>query len=319
MNLASCPIWDTPAEVRIESHRDAIWVNSIRTGGCYRITGSASRILGRSLNPRQKARLTSWLVDQRRLGNECPEIDRDILIVEGEERQDLHIHVRADRLLQFIDSEINEIGMTICLTSQEYFSTPAGAWSESVSDHEVEYLLDYLCSLGWLKKENNAGVFRGHYILTVAGYARLAELKTTNIESTKCFVAMWFNPETEEAWMQGLKPGIEDMGYDAVRIDKVEHNNKIDDEIIAEIRRSRFVVADFTQGKSGARGGVYYEAGYAQGLGLEVIFTCRQDMLDKNLIHFDTRQYNHIAWETPSELRKKLANRITVTVGANST
>ena len=94
--------------------------------------------------------------------------------------------------------------------------------------------------------------------------------------------------------MQDTKP---------VRIDQQEHNNKIDDEIIAEIRRSRFVVADFTQGEKGARGGVYYEAGFAQGLGIEVIFTCRKDVLDNNDIHFDTRQYNHIGWETPEELR----------------
>ena len=69
-----------------------------------------------------------------------------------------------------------------------------------------------------------------------------------------------------------LNCGIEDAGYEAVRIDEKEHTNKIDDEIIAEIRRSRFVVADFTQGKDGARGGVYYEAGFAHGLGIEVIF-----------------------------------------------
>lgn len=42
-----------------------------------------------------------------------------------------------------------------------------------------------------------------------------------------------------------------------------EHSNKIDDEIIGEIRRSAFIVADFT----GHRGGVYFEAGFAMGLG----------------------------------------------------
>ena len=46
--------------------------------------------------------------------------------------------------------------------------------------------------------------------------------------------------------------------------------DKIDDEIIGEIRRSRFLVADFTHGDKGARGSVYYEAGFAYGLGLPV-------------------------------------------------
>ena len=308
----SCPIWGTPAEIKNDGNRNVVWVNSIRAGGTYLITTEAMSSLnaGKLQAPRQKALLTSWLVDQRKLGNKRPEIYRETLTREGEERKGLPIHLRADRLLQYIESEIKEIGISICITRQEMFSSPIAAWSESVNEHEVIYLLNYLCSRGWIKKENEID-----HILTVEGYARLAELETTNKESPKCFVAMWFNNATEEAWEKGIKPGIEDMGYDAIRIDKEEHNNKIDDEIIAEIHRSRFIVADFTHGDDGARGGVYYEAGYAKGLGLEVIFTCSKDMLDKKLIHFDTRQYNHIAWETPEELRKKLARRIFLTVG----
>ena len=114
---------------------------------------------------------------------------------------------------------------------------------------------------------------------------------------------------------QGIKPAIEAAGYTSMRIDKKEHSNKIDDEIIAEIRRSRFLVADFTHGDNGARGGVYYEAGFAHGLNLPVIFSCREDMFDK--LHFDTRQYNHIAWknENLDEFRKNLTNRIEALIG----
>jgi hypothetical protein len=35
-------------------------------------------------------------------------------------------------------------------------------------------------------------------------------------------------------------PAIRDSGYEPMRIDRKEHINKIDDEIIAEIRRSCF-------------------------------------------------------------------------------
>jgi hypothetical protein len=68
---------------------------------------------------------------------------------------------------------------------------------------------------------------------------------------------MWFNPSTEDTYAQGIAPGIEDAGYKPLRIDNKEHSNKIDDEIIAEIRRSRFLVADFTCEKGKVRGGVY--------------------------------------------------------------
>ncbi len=119
---------------------------------------------------------------------------------------------------------------------------------------------------------------------------------------------MWFHDEMNEAYKKGIEPGIEAAGYKALRIDQKEHTNKIDDEIIAGIRRSRFLVADFTQGEDGARGGVYFEAGFAFGLNIPIIYTCRKDVKDK--LAFDTRQYNHILWETPEELRDALTKRI---------
>ena len=103
--------------------------------------------------------------------------------------------------------------------------------------------------------------------------------------------------------------------YEAVRIDRKEHVNKIDDEIIAELRRARFVVADFTHGDGGPRGGVYYEAGFAHGRNIPVIFSCRKDVIEK--VHFDTRQYNHIVWELLKldEFRRGLATRICAVIG----
>ncbi|MCY3871045.1 MAG: hypothetical protein OXG87_15965 [Gemmatimonadetes bacterium] len=246
------------------------------------------------------------------MGNECPEIFEQT-ITDAEQQRDLSVHDRADRLLQYIGDQTVEIGKYFSFLSADMSNTAIAAWSESVHEHEVDYLLDYLCEQCWIKRRHPT--FPNEYTLTVEGYARLEELETANAESSKGFVAMWFNPSTDEAWEEGIKLGIEDAGYEAVRIDQQEHNNKIDDEIIAEIRRSRFVVADFTQGEDGARGGVYYEAGFAHGLGIEVFFTCRQDVLDNNDIHFDTRQYNHIGWETPEELRKGLADRISAVIG----
>ena len=110
----------------------------------------------------------------------------------------------------------------------------------------------------------------------------------------------------DEVWENAIKPGIEDAGYEPVRVDRKEHVNKIDDEIVAELRRARFVVADFTCGQAGARGGVYYEAGFAHGRGVPVIFSCREDVIEK--LHFDTRQYSHIVWEAEklSEFRDRL-------------
>ena len=154
------------------------------------------------------------------------------------------------------------------------------------------------------------GSFWGN--LTVYGYSHIEE-RRMNVDTSQAFVAMWFHDSTNEAYEKGIEPAIVEAGYKPLRIDRKEHVNKIEDEIIAEIRRSKFLVADFTHGKDGARGGVYYEAGFAHGLDLPVIFTC--EIGPDITLHFDTNHYNHIFWATPAELREKLKNRILAVIG----
>ncbi|MDE0405436.1 MAG: hypothetical protein OXI53_09010 [Nitrospira sp.] len=161
---------------------------------------------------------------------------------------------------------------------------------------------------GWLIRHKS-----GYFKITVPGYQHVAE-ESTKRELSQCFVAMWFDDSMNRAYEEGIKKAVEECGYTPLRIDEKPDVNKIDDEIIAEIRRSRFMVADFTHDKvKGVRGAVFYEAGFAYGLGLEVIYSCRKG-LEKEL-NFDTRQYHHILWETPDDLCKQLRDRIRARVG----
>ena len=70
------------------------------------------------------------------------------------------------------------------------------------------------------------------------------------------------------------------------------------------------MVADFT----GNRGGVYFEAGYAQALNIDVIYTCRDTEEDKKLLHFDIGHFNHIYWKDEKDLYEKLRYRIEHTI-----
>jgi len=146
------------------------------------------------------------------------------------------------------------------------------------------------------------------YILSLDGWEYIKELKYKEIKSKQAFVAMWFDSSLDEAWEKGFKVALEETGYNPLRIDLKEHNEKICDIIIAEIQDSGILVADFT----GQRGGVYFEAGFAKGLGIPVIWTCKKD--DEKNLHFDTRQYNHIIWEKPEDLKKQLVDRIRATL-----
>lgn len=129
--------------------------------------------------------------------------------------------------------------------------------------------------------------------ITANGYQRLREIKKPNRDSRQCFVAMWFTPEMNDVFESAIKPAIEYVEegeslprFEAVKIDNVEHINDINDEIIGQIRRSRFMVCDLT----GYRGGVYFEAGFAYGLGLDVIYTCRKDWTKEEILKNDIGQ-----------------------------
>lgn len=127
------------------------------------------------------------------------------------------------------------------------------------------------------------------------------------------FIAMSFKTELNPVSVSGIYPGIENAGYKPLRIDRKDHNNRIDDEIVAEIRKSKFVVADLT----GKNAGAYFEAGFAMGLGKPVIWTCQQSEIDAGNVHFDTRQYSIVSWE-PDKLEDfatRLTQRIEATIG----
>ena len=115
--------------------------------------------------------------------------------------------------------------------------------------------------------------------------------------------------DMKRVYDEGIEPAVVRAGYHATRVDLQPFNDFIMDQVFSSIRRAPFVVADFT----GNRNGVYMEAGFARGLGIPVIHTCKKDHLDD--AHFDVKQINHIVWTTEAELAEKLYYRIANTVG----
>ena len=148
-------------------------------------------------------------------------------------------------------------------------------------------------------------------VITPRGWEEIERLKQVNVASRVGFVAMSFQDEFNPFYDQGIAQGIAAAGYEARRVDRTEHNNRIDDEIIASIKQSRFLVADFTLN----RGGIYFEAGLALGLGLPVIWLVREDQIGE--VHFDNRQYNFITWKDGEwdDFAKRLRFRIESTIG----
>lgn len=202
-----------------------------------------------------------------------------------------------EHLLLVIRQRVTGLSGYVRLTSADYpliFARDA---------QEFTQVVNYLKELGYVTNPGD-----GRYLLTLAGWKRADELFRGNPSSTQAFVAMSFAADLAPIWRQGIAPAITSAGFSPLRVDAVEHNGKICDRIVAEIRRSRFVVSDFSH----HRAGVYFEAGFAMGLGLPVIWMCQQE--DIASTHFDTRQYNHIVWQDAEDLQRKLRDRILATI-----
>jgi hypothetical protein len=184
------------------------------------------------------------------------------------------------------------------------------AWAEDAQ--ELAFLIrNYLEGF---KSFLTKGPADGWLSITPEGWDYLQQLKASDSRNSSAFVAMWFDKSLNPVWEKALYAGIEAAGYEPVRIDMHEHNNRIDDEIMAMIRSCKFIVADFTK----QRGCVYFEAGFALGLGKPVVWLCPEDELSS--VHFDNRQYNFIVWSPDKldDLKNRLRNRVEATIGKGS-
>lgn len=314
ISMTSCPIWGTSAEVTAQPN--GFWVVSDRAGGQYGVSVTTAPLLGK-LSEHKRAKLTTWLVNERRAGNERPFFDIQHANKLGE-RRPLTVSERKEMLFRCLADVPADLKTQIKISGQvdreyHYWRYRLGAWTES----KTANVDDIGVLIGLLEDDNLLRSAGQYFLITSQGWSYLDSLKSRNSPSKQVFVAMWFSADMDEIYSVAIEKAVEAAGYVPRRIDRKEHNNKIDDEIIAEIRGSRFLIADFTAGmESGThvpRGGVYYEAGFARGLGLEVIHSVRSDQIGS--VHFDTRQISHVVWETADDLAEKLYNRIIATIG----
>ncbi len=182
---------------------------------------------------------------------------------------------------------------------------------------ELEGMIYAMSDLGWLSINSFSDRF-DYFILSAQGLFYAEQLLTTNINSNKVFVATEFHDDYEKRLTDAIKPACKDCGFEAFTISDEGFNNNINDEMIVGIKRSKFLIADFTHNNKG----VYYEAGFASGMGLEVIKCCNKNWFDeedkngqrKNKLHFDIEHDNFIMYENYGDYKRQLKDRIRRTI-----
>lgn len=292
-----CVVCATEQAETIASDFDGIHQNCPRCAE-FKVSGTALSIMGQALGKDKRAKISGWTLEQNQSGS-LPMITSENL-TKIIERPLPSVIERATKLLLEAELGMSNLGDRFNIGDPRFL---AATYSSDKQD--VLFLLSVLKDQGLV----DVMAMGGQCEILPHGYIQLDEMKGKVSASSQGFIAMWFHDDLNEIYTDGFQAGIFSAGYDPIRIDRTEHINRIDDEIIRQINASKFIVADFT----GHRGGVYFEAGYAMGSQIPVFWTCRKD--DMSELHFDIRQFNCIDWETTEDLANRLAIRIEAVLG----
>jgi hypothetical protein len=305
-NMASsCPICESASASMSGNAVSGYQVDCPRCGSF--MVDALARTHADALGLSDRWRVSAWLVSEK------PDVLTPALLDQAKNSRPPPLQRRARRLLAALADDA-DAKYSVTFEDERYKRYLSIGWCRD--DEELVFLLDRVMrqEFGWLAEVIEPR-FLGSMepldscVLSAKG---LLELEAGHPADSKIgFCAMWFDEALTPFYRLVIEQGVRACGYDPLRLDHKEHNNNIHDEIIASIRGAKFVIAEMT----GHRGGVYFEAGFAHGLGLPVIYMVQED--DKDNVHFDVQSQNFILW-SPADLpdaRKRLENRIRATLG----
>ena len=182
------------------------------------------------------------------------------------------------------------------------------------------FVLEYLMDQGLLKGIQAASLnapLTAEVELSFDGWQYYEELKRGAISSRKAFMAMKFGDEVLDGIVDEVfRPAVCATGFKLHKLDDAPKAGLIDDRLRVEIQLSRFLIADLTHDNLGA----YWEAGYAEGLGKPVIYTCEKKRFEEKKTHFDTNHHLTVRWgeEDPAAAGEELKATIRATLPAEA-
>ena len=219
---------------------------------------------------------------------------------------------QADLMIRWFAESHQELGKAVNLNYKNH-----GAIIGSQSAISFAFTMNYMIQSGFLygKPAEFMNISHNQYqlFLTVTGWDYYDQMRTRKEFYRKAFIAMKFNDKRLEKTLEEVfKPAAKKAGFDLFKSIEQLGAGLIDNQIRAQIQASDFVIADLSHDNLGA----YWEAGYAEGLGKPVIYTCQKSKFEKSKTHFDTNHHLTIVWddENPAQCEKELIATIRVTL-----
>ena len=197
--------------------------------------------------------------------------------------------------------------------------------NEKKKNHELSFVLEYITEKDYFSYSSfdmNNGQppikcgMRAQ--IKHKGWLRIDELQRYVSMNKNVFVSMAFNDGTRDT-REAIRQGIIKADYSPEFIDEIIHNHQIVPEMFRLIRECRFLILEISDPNYGA----YYEAGYALGMGKEIIICCSKEVFTKEYEtdeekkyqkylkpHFDIAQKQILVWDNYEDLSHKLSEWI---------
>jgi len=173
---------------------------------------------------------------------------------------------------------------------------------------QTSYIISYLTGKEYVSCTMSSSYDNAGITILPNGLERIDELQKNQSNSKNAFIAMSFSDAMIDV-RKAIKEAVMEAGYAPRIMDEIYHNKQIIPEMLYEIKHSKFTIAELTEHNNGA----YYEAGYAGGLGKEVILLCKNDRFGEDG-HFDVKQVQTILWKDTKDLKEQLRVKIEKTI-----
>lgn len=243
-----CPLCSsTDARIGSYGNRDAFEIECRRCGH-FAVTRPLLYDF-RSLSDSESKLLPYLSAHTKQSAQQSPDVI-ELTRANWKEFAELHSSTRvpekADKLLMLCAKRTNVAGVPVQLDPELDYPL-----IDAVSSRELRYLFEYLVKSGYLEADIQIVEVTPSALVTVPGWKKL-EVPLGGIAG-HCFVAMSFDKKLDSAYDLGIKPAVmtDCKLPEPIRMDREKFNEKICDRIIADIRTCQFIVADFTQQKTG--------------------------------------------------------------------
>lgn len=241
-----------------------------------------------------------WVYEQNLAGIKTPRITMEVISVLKHAPQHYDMKRRISRYLnQAVRKAEGE-------TSRQFYyrDTDLRVASHSFEDNEVRDIAYYLMSKGYLK---DCGT--GQASVTIEGMMINDQWDAERTGVQQGYAVLSCDDGDDGLYTDGICKGVLAAGYTPLRADDKKQGEWADDQALADIRRSAFIIADFSRQSET----VSFRAGFAQGLGKVVIYTCNRDSLED--LSLRLWHENIIIWDHPEDAAPQLEKRILARFG----